>query len=174
MVTLLYAAPLQSLIIILVFFYFLFLLFFFRSVCGFTDCREAFTKFFSPCFVFSFFFFVTCEVVKVKIDFHFIAACAWAVASRVQRVGRDVSRFSAHFLPLFFPCNLRHVLWMNFVRIGRTFFWCLMDGTGCLCPAVRLPIPQSFNCCWFSFLLPRFVANGNLQHNSFGRTLVLV
>lgn len=76
MVTLLYATPLHSLYII--YFFFFYFVFVFRFVCGFTDCREAFARLFSPCFVFFSVFFVTCEVVKVKIDFHFIAACAWA------------------------------------------------------------------------------------------------
>lgn len=51
MVTLLYATPLHSLYIIYSFFFFYFV-FVFRFVCGFTDCREAFARLFSPCFVF--------------------------------------------------------------------------------------------------------------------------
>lgn len=59
MVTLLYATPLHSLYIIFSFF-FLYFVFVFRFVCGFTDCREAFARLFSPCFVF--FFCVFCYV----------------------------------------------------------------------------------------------------------------
>lgn len=41
-------------------FFFLYFVFVFRFVCGFTDCREAFARLFSPCFVF--FFCVFCYV----------------------------------------------------------------------------------------------------------------
>lgn len=60
MVTLLYATPLHSLYIILVFFY-LYFVFVFRSVCGFTDCREAFARLFSFCFI-----FFLCCLLRVK------------------------------------------------------------------------------------------------------------
>lgn len=84
--------------------FFFILLFFFSLRLWFHRMPRGLYKVFFTLFRFFLFFFVTCEVVKVKIDFHFIAACAWAVASRVQRVleGRCGSRFSAHLLPLFF------------------------------------------------------------------------
>lgn len=46
-----------------------------------------------------------------------------------------------------------------------------MDGTGCECPPAHLNTSVVDG---FRFLVPRFVANVNLQHNSFGGTLVLV
>lgn len=48
-----------SLYYLLDFFYYILFLFF-RFVCGFTDCREAFARLFSPCFVFF------CFLLRVK------------------------------------------------------------------------------------------------------------
>lgn len=42
-------------------FFFLYFVFVFRFVCGFTDCREAFARLFSPCFV-----FFLCFLLRVK------------------------------------------------------------------------------------------------------------
>lgn len=78
MVTLLYATPLHSLYIIYSFFFYILFLFFASFVVSPTAARPL-QGFFHPVSFFFSVFFVTCEVVKVKIDFHFIAACAWAL-----------------------------------------------------------------------------------------------
>lgn len=43
------------------FFFHLYFVFVFRSVCGFTDCREAFARLFSFCFI-----FFLCFLLRVK------------------------------------------------------------------------------------------------------------
>lgn len=188
MVTLLYVTPLHSLYIIYsIFFYILFL--FFRFVCGFTDCREAFARLFHPVSFFSV-FFVTCEVVKVKIDFHFIAACAWALYQGWAKGGFD-SRLCSFSAPSLYSLA-RSLAWIAAIY-GMFYEWILSELNAhfflvfngqhwmwvSLCPSarqsVRLPIsiPQLLT-PFSDFFCPRFVANVNLQHNSLGWTLLLV
>lgn len=65
------------------FFYILFL--FFASFVVSPTAARPLQGFFHPVSLFFSVFFVTCEVVKVKIDFHFIAACAWALHKRWEK-----------------------------------------------------------------------------------------
>lgn len=106
--------------------FFLYFVFVFRFVCGFTDCREAFARLFSPCFVFFSVFFVTCEVVKVKIDFHFIAACAWGLHKGWAKGGFD-SRLCSFSAPSLSSLTLsRSLAWIAAIY-GMFYEWILFE-----------------------------------------------